>query len=851
MRIQLSWLQEFVELPASEELERCLVEAGLTVDHKDDPSSALSGVVVVQVVSAEPHPRADRLKVCEVDDGSRRWQVVCGAPNVAAGQRAAHARPGVKMPAGMTLAVRPLRGVDSHGMLCAREELGLLPAAGEAGIWVLPDDAPLGSPAMAQAASAAVWSLSVTPNRPDMLSYMGVAREVAATAGRRPKNIKARAPEKGPDIGTLARVQVEEPLACRRFLVRAVRNLRVGPSPDWVVARLLSHGVRSVNNVVDATQMVCFEQGVPLHAYDLARLAVQGATPRIWVRRAQADERLQGLDGRMHRLADQDMVVADLNGPVSVCGIVGGRPTGVHAGTSSILLEAAVIDPARVRATARRLGLRTESSLRGERGVDPQQAQRALDRCCQLIAEWTSGDVAKGVLEHASPLARVEIPLRLARVARVLGVTLSPELVVQLLDPLEVRCVTRTDQALIFEVPSFRPDISREIDLIEEVARRHGMGRLPSRRPSTGQPFVFAPATRNLRRLARDTMLAGGLSECVTYAFGRPAWYGGDEGPEVARRAGAPADARPSLASNAGAAAKPGATSGASPAAADLSRPITLMNPLGEANSVLRTSLLPGLLAAVAHNLRHGRRDLRLFEAGVTFHRRQPQADEDARQRLLPLEVERLAWCLQGGRHAGRWYERGAAADLSCLVGVAEMLVEALRLAAPLRVVPQTVAGFLPGMAAELWVGDTLMGVAGALQPEICARSGLTTSVLAGELSLTTLAAQRLAARQVPPLGRHPSVRRDVAWIVPAELAAEALAAQLWAEAGGELGPQVVEAVRLFDRYVGAPVPDGKVSLAYAVDYRHPDRTLTDREVSEAFAGAVARIGASMPVVVR
>ncbi|HET6346271.1 MAG TPA: phenylalanine--tRNA ligase subunit beta, partial [Myxococcota bacterium] len=406
--------------------------------------------------------------------------------------RVALARIGATLP-GFTIERRAIRGIESEGMLCSRSELGLEEKS--AGLWELPVSSGLGREVMTEAQVPVVLDLGITPNRPDLLSHLGIGREVGAFTGKRTKPFKWRLTEKGPEVGALARALVEDSPSCKRYVARVVRNLKVGPSPRWLKERLESVGQRSINNVVDVTNYVLHELGQPLHAFDLARLAVEAGCPTVRVRRAHAGEKLRTLDGVERSLTQEDLVIADANRPVALAGVMGGADSEVSEGTVSVLLESAFFEPVRVRQTARRHGLRTEASQRFERGVDFGMVVKAVDRCAQLLAEVAEGEVAKGLLESSQKGEPTrEIPLRLERVGRVLGVTLPTEAVVQLLEPLEIRCTGRTEAALIFQIPSFRSDITREIDIIEEIARRHGYERIPDHLPDTSGEYRYEPA---------------------------------------------------------------------------------------------------------------------------------------------------------------------------------------------------------------------------------------------------------------------------------------------------------------------------------------------------------------------
>ena len=816
MRVSLEWLADFVEMPAQQELCERLAAAGVPVDGIDDPRKAASNIIVAEVEAVDPHPEEGvRVQVCRVFDGSRRHQVICGAPNVAAGLRVAFAPVGTVLPGGMLIGQRNIRGVDSEGMLCSRSELGLEERK-SAGLWELPASFGLGRPVMEEAHAATVFTLDITPNRPDLLSHVGVAREVAASTGKRLKATKWRVTEKGPEVGALARVLVEESASCRRYVARVVRNLKVGPSPAWLQARLESIGQRCINNVVDVTNYVLHELGHPLHAFDLSRLAVEAGCPTVHVRLAAEGERLKTLDGAERVLTQEDLVIADANRAVALAGVMGGLDTEVTESTVSVLLESAYFDPARVRAASKRHGLRSEASLRFERGTDPGGVVRAVDRCAQLLAEVADGEVAKGLIEFSQKMELTrEIPLRLDRVPRLLGVSFEPEQVAQLLEPLEIRCTGRTEGALIFQTPSFRPDLTREVDLIEEIARRHGYDRIPEHLPSAGGDFVYSPLASRPSDVARAALLLSGCTEVVTYGMVSPSRMA-----DYAAREG---------------------------------EALRLMNPLGEELSALRTTLLAGLLATAQHNVRHGNKTVRLFEVGTTFHRVPENAvrSEDERERDLPREDIRAACVLTGGRADGRWYEHQEALDFSDLRGVLETLVEAFGLEGRLTLKPAEVLGFNKYCAAELWVGDACVGSAGRVSGEFCRRWNLEGGVFAAELSLQKLVGCQPRKVEHVALPKFPGTRRDLAVVAERSLAAETLRDFLQKNAGGDLGEHVVERVWLFDVYTGKPIPPTHVSLAFGIDYRSHDRTLTDEEVGAAFQHVLQLLTHTFPVEVR
>lgn len=835
MRVHLPWLEEFVERPDTEALAAHFAQAGIEVEAIDDPRTRCAGVVVARVAEVAAHPSSDKLHVCKVDDGEQVHQVVCGAPNVKAGMVVAYAPVGARL-GELQLSARTLRGVVSHGMLCAREELGLVPDGD--GLMVLPEDLPLGSDVALACNLAEVLTLGITPNRSDLLGHQGLARELAASTHKRLKVAKWRLIEKGPDVSTQARALVDEPQGCRRYVGRVVHHVKVGPSPLWLRERLAAMGQRSVNNVVDVTNYVMFELNQPLHAYDLHKLQAHQGLPSVRVRRAQAGETLKTLDGVTRTLDESDLVIADGERPVGLAGVMGGANSEVDAGTTHVFLEAACFDPVWVRRMGRRHNLRSEASYRFERGTDVSTLARAIDRAAQLLGELAGGEAAKGLLDVAQRQeGPLELTLRLARVSKILGLQIAAEQVVGLLEPLEIRCVRRTDTALIFAVPTFRNDITREADLIEEVARRYGYANLPERLPVASGGERFRPSAARLGERARAALLAAGLGECVTFAFA-PAQAGVPWGREA-------------------------------------DEAVRLLNPLGEQQAFLRTSLVPGLLQVLRHNVRHGQKGGAAFEIGHVFARTphaqgaaakpaEPQVGATAEARAawlaycdaqLPTQTARVGLVLSGPRHHGRWYEGGATYEMADVKGAIESLLEAYDVDCPLVYAPCTLPALNPYASATLCLklaeGPTPVGTFGQLAPDQQKAEGLVHPTFVAELDLVALARapkRRVMAQTLP---KYPPTRRDVAFVGSRQVASEPVRAFLAAHAGGAMGPDVVAEVRLFDVYAGAQVGEDEVSLAFAITYQSRERTLLDAEVNEAFHAAVQKAAEAFGVTVR
>ncbi len=805
MKLSLEWLEDFLEVPELEALCDALTEAGVEVEEISNPSADVQGVIIAEVKSCEAHPKADKLKVCSVGDGTNSYQVICGAPNVAQGQKVAFAAPGANLN-GFAIAERAIRGVNSQGMLCSMEELGL--AQKSDGIWVLPGDWPLGGNIFDQVVAKPVLTLWITPNRPDLLSHRGLSREVAAAFDLHRKGSSWRLVEDGDEARNYAKITIDDGEGCPRYCGRVIRGVTVGPSPEWLAARLESVGVRSINNVVDATNYVLMEYGHPLHAFDLDFIAKESTLPEIIVRRARDGEMMTTLDDVERKLDAADLVIADSEKVLALAGVMGAANSEVSETTQDVVLECAYFEPKTVRQSGRRHGLHTEASARFERGADPQALSLAIDRCAYLIADLAGGSVCRGVVEVSTYKDNpTHISLELSRVEKVLGISLSAEQVVDLLKPIEIQCESRNDGKLVFSRPSYRQDLNIEVDIIEEIARRYGYNNIPSTLPdSSQQPLDLALPPDRLDGL-RKICFAHGLSETITYAFGKPTEHGEDS--------------------------------------------LRLLNALGEDFSALRTSLLPDLLKTVSHNLRHGQRDIRVFEIGTTFHAREAAADEDEKNRLLPQEDLRLGVCMLGGRFQGRWYEGKEEIDFSDLAGLLDNILDGLGSAESTSRVRGEHDRFNPHSVAKLLLGEEGVGFGGQLHPEFLATYDIDENVYAAEISLTKLLAAGTKEQAYRPLERLPGTQRDVALVADRSVAAEDLRRFIELNAAGGIDGDVVEDVSIFDVFAGKNLGENKVSIGFSIYYRGRGRTLRDEEVGGAFEDLLKKLEANFPVEVR
>ncbi|HEY7601686.1 MAG TPA: phenylalanine--tRNA ligase subunit beta [Methylomirabilota bacterium] len=797
MRIPYRWLRELVDTAAgARDVAERLTMAGIEASPVAEGASELAGLVVAEVLDVAAHPASGTLRVCEVSTGAERFRVVCGAPNVRAGVRAAFATPGARLPGGRRVDVATIRGTVSEGMLCSEAELGVGDDA--AGILLLGADAPVGADLVGHLGlDDAILEVEVTPNRPDCLSILGVAREVAALTGSRlrPPDTTVREDRGLTTAGW--RVTIEAPDLCPRYAARLITDVTVGPSPAWLAQRLRAAGLRPINNVVDVTNYVLWELGHPLHAFDGDLLAGR----HVVIRRARPGEVVATLDGQSRSLGEAMLVIADAERAVAVAGVMGGANTEVRDSTRTVLLESAYFAPGSIRRTAKALGLSTEASYRFERGADIEGLRDALDRAARLIAELGGGRVATGVLDaypvHRRPLT---VPLRLDRIRRVVGALPPREGVAGILRGLGFPA-TEKDGGFEVVVPAFRRDVAIEDDLVEEVARIWGYGQIPSTLPSGALALTRRPRALLARDAVRRALSGAGCQEAVTLSMVDPAHL---------RHFGLPLDDP---------------------------RVVRLQNPLGADRSVLRPTLLLGLLEAVATNVRRQAPDVRLFEIGRVFEGR--GAGE------LPREDTRVAIVVTGHREPRAWFAARARADVFDVKGVAEALVEALG-RGEVTVEPVAAPYLEEGRAVTVLVQGTPVGTLGELHPDVQRAFDLPQPVFVAELSLDAIEALPSRTVQHRPLARHPGIQRDLAVVVAHDVPSAKVSRAI-----EDVRVDWLQEVVLFDVYEGAQVGPGRKSLAYGLLYQAADRTLTDAEVNRAHADVVARLRAELGAEVR
>jgi phenylalanyl-tRNA synthetase beta chain len=788
MRISLKWLSEYVDLPAPEELARRLTAVGLEVEAVERLGAALDGVVAARIVASERHPDAEKLSVTRVDAGrGEPLQIVCGAKNYAVGDVVPLATVGTTLPGGQRIERARLRGIESFGMLCSERELGL--AEDASGLLILDRSVAPGTPlAAALGLDDVALEVNVTPNRPDALSHFGLAREIAALLGAPLRPPAPRLREGGGPASDAVRVRIEAPEACPRYAARVVEGVTIGPSPAWIARRLEACGVRSISNVVDATNYVLLELGHPLHAFDLDRVAGH----EIVVRHARPGEKLTTLDGKERALDPQDLLIGDRDRGSALAGVMGGGDSEIWAGTRRVLLESAYFAPGGVRRTSKRHQLRTEASIRFERGADPGAVVPALDRCAALIAELAGGTVRPSLVDaHPRPPQPVEVRLRWSRPAALLGVEVARDDVRRILSGLGFRERDAGAEGATFVVPGWRVDVTREEDLVEEIVRTRGYDGIPETLPRFALESPALPAADVALARVREALEARGFAEAVNFSF-----------------------------------VPPGDVAAFDPAA----RPITLANPITAELAVMRTSLVPSLLRNVGHNRRQGREDLRLYEVAAAYR---PRADAD---RNPPADERgRVAGALAGRREPLAWTARPDPVDFHDARGAVETVLAALGVSGA-RFEHAPAPWLHPRSAAAVTLPDgARAGFLGEVHPRLAAALDLPRGVFAFELDLAALVR---AARIVPgyaPVPRFPAVLRDLAVIVEEGVAAGAVLSAVRAE-------PLVEDATLFDVYTGPPIAAGRKNLALAIRYRAPDRTLTDAEADEAHARIVERL---------
>jgi phenylalanyl-tRNA synthetase beta chain len=792
MKVSLNWLKDYVEIRMDpKDLAHLLTMAGLEVEGATSVGEGFDQVVVAEILSIRRHPNADRLSLVEAKTHQGSYSIVCGATNIKAGQKVPLALVGARLPNGVEIKRSKIRGVQSEGMLCSEIELGLGQEA--SGIMILPPQLPLGTElAEGMGLKDTVLDISITPNRPDCLCVMGVAREVAALTGQKMRVPLSSLSDRGEEIHQKTSVTILDQDLCPRYVARMIEGVKIGPSPRWISDRLEKVGIRSISNVVDVTNYVMMEYGQPLHAFDFEFLE-EG---RIVVRRAKEGEEFVTLDGVKRTLDGEMLMICDGVKPVAIAGVMGGLNSEIKEDTTRVLLESAYFDPAGNRRTSKKLGMETEAAYRFGRGIDYGGCLSAANRASQLIQELAGGRVTEGAVDvYPAPIRPKPIRLRVGRIHQVLGTAVPAKEARNYLENLELEVQEEKEDVLIVTPATFRGDLEREIDLIEEVARLNGYDRIPTTIP-TGPP---SPEKRSKEFLVEkkviDLLIVHGYHEVVNYSFTSPAF---------ADKIGLPPDDPRRLA-------------------------LRILNPLAEDFSVMRTTLIPGLMETAQYNLSRKNSNLKLFELKKVFL---PQEGE-----RLPREVKFLAGLAMGFESGPHWAFSQRPVDFYDVKGCVEDLLDALQIKDAKFIKTEELPYLHPGKASQVVLDGEVLGVLGEIHPEVLGRYEIRGKGYLFEMDFSQMVKRAGEERRFQPLPRFPAVYRDLSVVVGQAMEAESVM-----ETIRTFRQPYVEEVTLFDLYQEPPIPEGKKGISYRIRYQANDRTLTDEEVNRYHEEILSRL---------
>jgi phenylalanyl-tRNA synthetase beta chain len=784
MLLSVNWLKDFIPLNVSaDDLAERLIMAGIEVEQITRIGTEWDNIVVGEILDIRPHPQADKLLLTSVQAGDRKFPVVCGAPNIQVGHKVPLALEGASLPSGIKIKAAKIRGEISQGMLCSEPEISLGDDA--SGIMILPPSAPSGILlADYLGLSDTVLELSVTPNRPDCLSVIGIAREIAALIEVPMHVPEIVLSEEGAVIDQLTSVEIRDSDLCPRYTARIISNISIGPSPLWMRQRLAAAGIRSINNAVDVTNYVLLEWGQPLHAFDFALLRGH----KIIVKRADPDERFLTLDGTERVLTADALMICDGERSVALGGIMGGQNSEVHEGTKTILLESAYFTPASICRTSKATGLSTEASQRFEKGVDINGVIPALNRAASLIASLCTGAIAPGIIDcYPQPVTQPgSIALKSDRVRKIIGIPLATEAMQRLLERLHMT-VTNIDQTCMqVTLPSFRVDIHEPEDLIEEIARLNGYANIPATAPRIRVSDRTCPKSHKLTSRTNEMLVAQGFYEVINYSFISPALLQHMNFTELDQR----------------------------------HQPVSILNPLSESQSVLRTCLIPGLLINLRDNLRHKNNSIRLFEIGTVFYTNLSSN--------LPAENKRVSGLISGYRFNEIWNLPQAEADFFDIKGCVETFLEKLYIPSLgfSRDIREPFLHPRSGLLVE--ASKQPVGCLGEVHPEVLEKFDIDQTAYIFDFDfdlLCTIAAEQRG--MFMPLPRYPAVYRDVALIVDEQVAAETVYRAIIS-----FKNKLITDVVLFDCFSGRSIPAGKKSLAYRIKFQSDNRSLTDEEVN-------------------
>lgn len=793
MLFSYNWLKEYLDnVPQPSDLAEKLTMSGTEIESLKKTGADFTGVVTAQVLTIDKHPNADKLSLCKVTTGSEELSIVCGAKNMKPGDKVALATIGAQLPKDFKIKRSKIRGVESEGMMCSEVELGLKDTSD--GIMILSPDTPLGQDFSSIVGSDYMFEAGITPNRADLLSIKGMAREAAAVTGAVFRDKDFPVDEGEEPVTGFVSVEITPGAPCRRYTAKVIEGVTIGPSPEDVRQRLEAHGIRPINNVVDVTNLVLLETGQPMHAFDLSKIR----DSKIIVRAAREGEKIETIDGKERSLDQTMLVIADSSRPVALAGVMGGKETEVSEATTSILLESAWFDPSSVRRTSRKLGLSSDSSYRFERGVDMEGVEKALEMAAHLINKYAGGWVARGTIdEYPVKMATQPIDFRVKRAQEMLGVEVSEAEIKEIFRKLRIHAEEVAAGAMRVTAPSYRVDLKVETDLVEEVARIYGYNNIPTTLPVArlipGNPGRLSA----IRRQVKTLLVASGFMEVINYSF---------------------------VSNDSFAVTGPQDKKG-----------VTLLNPLTEEQSVMRDSLLPSLLENLKFNLARKTEDVRIFEFAPVFFSNDK----------LPEERWKVSGLLYGLRFEPGWSFPKDSVDFFDAKGAVEKLLEAIGIERA-EFAPATHPLLHPGKAALLKVGGKSAGVIGELHPDLWAKYDLRKPAYLFELDVEALMEQFGRPKKYRQLPRFPESARDVAFVIDGKIAfSEVL------RAVQKIDTKLIDKVELFDVYYAGNIPQGSRSLAIRVTYRSMERTLTAQEVEDIHSRVVKELAEKFKAEIR
>ncbi|MBU0993855.1 MAG: phenylalanine--tRNA ligase subunit beta [Proteobacteria bacterium] len=784
MKTSLSWLKEYVdvEMDASK-IADALTMAGLEVETVIDRYAFLETVVVARILEIKPHKNADKLRVCTVDTGKDKLNIVCGAPNVQEGMLVPLALPGTELPGGVILEKGKIRGEVSEGMICSKKELAI--GEDDGGIMVLEPHLTIGEPLNnALNLCDPVIEIDLTPNRPDCLGIIGIAREVAAFENKTVQKPETKLPNALNHIKNFTSVTIEDPDLCPRYAACLLTDIKVGPSPFWLKDRLQSVGLKPINNIVDVTNFVMMETGQPLHAFDFDNLAEN----RIVVKRAKNNKTFITLDEKERHLSADMLMICDGQKPVALAGVMGGLNSEIEEKTTRVLIESACFNPTSIRKTAKQLGLHSDASHRFERGVDPDGTVNAILRAAQLMAEIGGGQPVEGIIdEHPKPSSPHIITLGIPDTNRLIGTSLTKEKIESLLKSIGFITAPIDENAIAVTVPLFRVDVSKPVDLMEEVARCVGYNHIPTSFPLIpAKTGVHNPHIER-RSTVKDILLGLGLTETVNYSFVH----------ELSCD-------RLRLAEN------------------DPKRNrVKILNPLTEDQAVMRTSLLPGLLETARRNISRQVTSLKIFETGKIF------MGKDAITQ--PDEIEMVTGLITGNRERMTWHADPQTVDFYDLKGILESLFESLHIENIYikKCLSDQYPYTRPGVSATIHFENQFLGLLGEVHPEVLANYNLKQSAFIFEINLDSLLPLIPVIKSSADIPKYPAITRDITIIISKKSEAGQILKTI-----DNLNDKLVETVQLFDVYEGKPIPEGRRSISIRITYRSQDKTLKDKNIN-------------------